>query len=145
MNSNLGKIFLDHIGIAVNNFEQGEKFWKLLGLTNNDEDFSIEEQGVTTRFFDTDVNKEKGAKIELLKPMYEDSPVGKFIQKRGLGIQQVCFRVENLDLMIKHLKTNGIQMIDNEGKIGAQGMKIAFVHPKSTGGVLVELSQKLDS
>jgi methylmalonyl-CoA/ethylmalonyl-CoA epimerase len=79
--------------------------------------------------------------IELLQPTSEDTPIGKFLAKRGPGIQQLCFRVEKLQPLIDYLLDNGIQMIDTEPKLGAGGSKIAFVHPKSTGGVLVELKQ----
>ena len=144
-NNNFGNIILDHIGIAVNDLDEGEIFWKLLGLTNVDDDFTIEEQGVMTRFYCTDSNEEGAPKIELLKSLYDESPIAKFIQKRGVGIQQVCFRVENLDAMIAHLLDNGIQMVDEVAKIGARNTKIAFVHPNSTGGVLVELAQMLES
>jgi len=80
-------------------------------------------------------------KVELLEPTSVDTPIGKFLQKRGPGIQQMCFRVENLVEMIELLVTNGVLMIDERPRIGAGGKHIAFVHPKSTGGVLVELTQ----
>ena len=83
-------------------------------------------------------------KIELLEPTGPDTPIGRFLDKRGPGVQQVCFRVENLKDMIALLKDSGVQMIDNEPRNGAHGALIAFVHPKSTGGVLVELAQKSD-
>ena len=80
-------------------------------------------------------------KIELLEPTSEDTPIGKFLAKRGAGVQQICFRVEDILSMINLLKENGIIMIDETPRIGAEGKNIAFVHPKSTGGVLVELTQ----
>lgn len=78
----------------------------------------------------------------MLEPTSEDTPIGKFLAKRGPGVQQVCFRVEDLQGMIAMLIENGIQMIDTEPRRGAHNSLIAFVHPKSTGGVLVELAQK---
>ena len=81
------------------------------------------------------------ASIELLEPTGENTPVGKFIAKRGVGIQQICFEVSNLNDLIKKLIKNGINMIDEIPRDGAHGKMIAFVHPKSTGGVLVELAQ----
>ena len=81
-------------------------------------------------------------KIELLKPTGPDTPIGKFLNKRGPGVQQVCFRVEDINSMIELLTENGIHMIDQVPRKGAHDSLIAFVHPKSTGGVLVELAQK---
>ena len=79
--------------------------------------------------------------VELLQPTSAETPIGNFLTKRGPGIQQLCFRVEKLQQLIDYLLDNGIQMIDAEPKLGAGGSQIAFVHPKSTGGVLVELKQ----
>ena len=141
----LGPIFIDHIGIATNSLDEGSKFWKLLGLSNKLPDDLVEDQGVTTRFFETSQPKNGDSRvplIELLEPTSEDTPIGKFIAKRGVGIQQLCFRVQNLELVISHLVDNGIRMIDEKPRKGSHGALIAFVHPKSTGGVLVELTQR---
>lgn len=136
------KIFLDHIGIATNNLDNGSIFWKLIGLIQGDEDEVVDDQGVKTRFFSTDSSPIKNStKIELLEPTAENTPIGKFLAKRGPGVQQICFRVEDLLGMISLLKENNITMIDGMPRIGAGGKQIAFVHPKSTGGVLVELTQ----
>ena len=97
---------------------------------------------VTTRFFSTSENDPSNPMIELLEPTGEDTPIGKFLKKRGPGVQQICFRVENLESMIKLLLDNGVNMIDEIPQKGSHGSLIAFVHPKSTGGVLVELAQK---
>ena len=136
------KIRLDHIGIAVNNLDEGEKFWKLLGLIPIDEDEEVSDQGVITRFIPISNDKQKPAMIELLEPTGEDTPIGKFIAKRGIGIQQICFEVEDINLMIDNLISEGVIMIDSKPRLGSKDCLIAFVHPKSTGGVLVELSQK---
>jgi methylmalonyl-CoA/ethylmalonyl-CoA epimerase len=136
------KIFLDHIGIATNNLDNGSIFWKLIGLIQGDEDEVVDDQGVKTRFFSTDSSPIKNStKIELLEPTAENTPIGKFLAKRGPGVQQICFRVEDLLGMMSLLKENNITMIDGIPRIGAGGKQIAFVHPKSTGGVLVELTQ----
>jgi methylmalonyl-CoA/ethylmalonyl-CoA epimerase len=135
------KIYLDHIGIACNSLENASHFWRLIGL-HEGEDEIVAEQGVTTRFFATSEDDSHTPMVELLEPIAEDTPIGKFLSKRGPGVQQVCFRVENLDAMIQYLVTNGIQMIDTEPRTGANNSLIAFVHPKSTGGVLVELTQR---
>lgn len=135
------KIYLDHIGIACNDLEESSTFWNLLGLIQG-EDELVSDQGVTTRFFSTSENDPSTPKVELLEPTGEDTPIGKFLEKRGPGVQQVCFRVEDIYSVISLLVKNGIHMIDTEPKNGAHGALIAFVHPKSTGGVLVELAQK---
>ena len=137
------KIYLDHIGIACNNLDDASPFWRLIGLQQG-KDETVIEQGVTTRFFATSDGDARKPMIELLEPTGDDTPVGKFLAKRGPGVQQICFRVEDIDEMISMLTSNGIIMIDSEPRIGAHGAKIAFVHPKSTGGVLVELAEKGD-
>ena len=134
-------IYLDHIGIACENLDEASKFWNLIGLLQGDDEL-VEDQGVVTRFFSTSSNDPTTPKIELLEPTGQDTPIGKFLSKRGAGVQQVCFRVENLERMIKLLIDNGVVMIDTEPRNGGHGALIAFVHPKSTGGVLVELAQK---
>ena len=137
------KIRLDHIGIAVNNLDDGEKFWRLLGLIPEGDDEEVIDQGVITRFIPIAETEQKPALIELLEPTGDDTPIGKFIAKRGVGIQQICFEVEDLVVMIEHLTNSGIRMTDSEPRTGSKNCLIAFVHPKSTGGVLVELSQKV--
>ena len=140
-----GSIHIDHIGIATSDLESASHFWKLLGLIQSSKDETVVEQGVTTRFFSTsppDKSVEQHPPmVELLQPTSADTPIGNFLAKRGPGIQQLCFRVEKLQQLIDYLLDNGIQMIDAEPKLGAGGSQIAFVHPKSTGGVLVELKQ----
>ena len=135
------KIYLDHIGIACENLDDSSSFWSLLGLIQGNDEL-VEEQGVTTRFFSTSDSDPSTPKIELLEPTGEDTPIGKFLSKRGPGVQQVCFRVEDIKSVISLMLSNGIQMIDTVPRKGAHGAMIAFVHPKSTGGVLVELAQK---
>jgi methylmalonyl-CoA/ethylmalonyl-CoA epimerase len=140
-----GSIHIDHIGIATSDLESASHFWKLIGLIQGSEDETVVEQGVTTRFFSTSPPDESVEQhppmIELLQPTSAETPIGNFLAKRGPGIQQLCFRVEKLQQLIDYLLDNGIQMIDAEPKLGAGGSQIAFVHPKSTGGVLVELKQ----
>lgn len=138
-----GPVQIDHIGIATNQLESGSAFWRLLGLNEGSEDELVLDQGVTTRFFATAPAKvdDHPAEIELLEPTSKDTPIGRFLAKRGPGVQQVCFRVGDLLGLIDHLISNGITMIDETPRTGAGGKSIAFVHPKSTGGVLVELTQ----
>ena len=131
------RIRLDHIGIAVNDLDSGSKFWEILGLNNSGEEMNVE-QGVNIRFFDTDAG-ENGTRIELLSPTGEDTPIGKFLVNRGPGVQQIAFEVDDLQGLLNRLKSQGIRLINETPTTGAHGSKIAFVHPSSTGGVLVEL------
>ena len=137
------RIHLDHIGIATPDLNLSTPFWELLGLINTGDDELVLDQGVKTRFFSTSELNEniKSPKIELLEPTADNTPIGKFLLKKGPGVQQICFRVENLEQMIETMLENDVIMIDELPRIGAGGKKIAFVHPKSTGGVLVELTQ----
>ncbi len=140
--SELGPIRIDHIGIAATSLDAGSAFWQLLGLDNSGPDLENFDQGVKIRFLDlTEDEPGRPAKLEILEPLGEHTPVGKFINKRGTGIQQLCLRVENLDAMLEHLLANGVRLIDEGPKMGAHGSRIAFVHPSSTGGVLVELTE----
>jgi len=133
-------IRLDHIGLAVNSLDEGVEFWKILGLIPQDGDETNHEQGVNIRFLSTHPGEPPC--LELLSPISPDTIVAKFIQKRGVGVQQLAFEVENLQETIDSLLSAGVKMIDTVPKHGAHGTKIAFVHPSSTGGVLVELLEK---
>ena len=129
-------IRIDHIGIATENCELATRFWSLLGLIQG-EDETNTEQGVNIRFFET--LQGDAPRIELLEPISPDTPIGKFLRKRGAGIQQLAFEVDDLCSTIDQLLAAGIRMIHESPVDGAHGTKIAFVHPSSTGGVLVEL------
>ena len=135
-------IRLDHIGIAVDDLDSGSAFWQLLGLNQGDDERN-DEQGVNIRFFETEQGS-KGARIELLAPTADDTPIGRFLNKKGAGIQQIAFRVDDLDSLLSRLKTAGVRLIDETPTEGAHGSRIAFVHPSSTGGVLVELMEYND-
>ena len=136
------RIEIDHIGIATNSLDEGSKFWKLLGLKSQGDDEFVEDQGVITRFFPLSKSITSGPNIELLEPSGPNTPIGKFLEKRGAGIQQLCLSVDDLEELISHLVQNGITMIDKVPRKGSHNSIIAFVHPKSTGGVLVELKQR---
>ena len=97
----------------------------------------VEDQSVTTDIYDTG-----NGKIELLESTKPGSAIAKFIEKRGAGIHHVCFEVEDIYLAIKELKENNIHVLSDEPSTGAEGYKVVFIHPKSTGGVLVELVEK---
>ena len=105
------KIYLDHIGIACNNLDDASPFWRLIGLQQG-KDETVIEQGVTTRFFATSDGDTRKPMVELLEPTGDDTPIGKFLAKRGPGVQQICFRVEDIDEMISMLTSNGIIMIE---------------------------------
>ena len=128
---------IDHLGIAVNSIDDGKKFWSdVLGLEFEGAE-TVEEQKVTTAFFPVGQSE-----VELLESTAPDGPVAKYIEKKGQGIQHIAFRVENIEEALNELKEKGIQLIDEKPRKGAGGAQIAFLHPKATGGVLVELCQR---
>ena len=136
------RVTIDHIGIAANTLDEGSRFWKLIGLTADGEDDRVEDQGVTTRFFPLNEIEHSETNIEILEPTGPSTPIGKFLEKRGPGIQQLCLAVDDIEDMIAHLVNNGVRMIDSVPRKGAHNSIIAFVHPKSTGGILIELKQR---
>jgi methylmalonyl-CoA/ethylmalonyl-CoA epimerase len=128
---------IDHLGIAVNSIEDGRKFWtETLGLSFEGTE-TVAEQKVTTAFFPVGESE-----VELLESTAPDGPIAKYIEKKGTGIQHVALRVENIDEALAELKQKGVQLIDQTPRHGAGGARIAFLHPKATGGVLVELCQR---
>ena len=128
---------VDHIGIAVPNIEEALKFWaKGLGIEVAHAE-EVPSQKVKTAFLPVGETN-----VELLEPTSEDSPIAKALEKRGPGIHHICFQVEDIHAALAHMKEQGGRLIDEQPRPGAHGMLVAFVHPKSTGGVLVELSQK---
>ena len=128
---------IEHIGIAVDSIDRDAPFWKhILNIPHRGTEV-VEGQGVTTDIYDTGRGK-----VELLEAMGPDTPIGKFLEKRGAGMHHVCFEVDNITTAIKELKQDNIQVLSNEPTMGAEGYKVVFIHPKSTGGVLVELAEK---
>jgi methylmalonyl-CoA/ethylmalonyl-CoA epimerase len=127
---------LDHIGVAVESLDQGKKFYETLGLGPMTTE-AVPSEKVTVGFFETG----NGARIELLEPMSEDSPVAKFMDKRGPGIHHICLKVSDIRQVMATLKAQGVQLINEEPRQGAHNCLVAFVHPKSTGGILLELSE----
>ncbi len=132
---------VDHIGIAVNDLDETQNFWTAIGLPCTGQE-TVAEQKVTTTFNPTP----NGSEIELLAATEPDSPIAKFIEKNGGrgGIQHIALRVDDLPAAIAELQEKGIRMIDTKPRKGAGGADIAFVHPKSTFGVLLELCQHED-
>ncbi len=126
---------IDHIGIAVKSIDEAKNFYKALGLELRDIEI-VKEQGVKVGFL-----KIGESNIELLEPLNENSPVFKFLEKRGGGIHHIAIEVEDIESLLNTLKQKGFRLIDEVPKKGAHNKLIAFVHPKSTGGVLLELCQ----
>ncbi len=128
---------VEHIGIAVKNLEaSNEIFKKLLGKAHYKVE-SVESEGVNTSFFKTGETK-----IELLEATNEESPIAKFIEKRGEGIHHIAFEVENIESEIERLKQEGFMVLSDTPKNGADNKRIVFLHPKSTNGVLIELCEE---
>ena len=128
---------IEHVAIAVNDLDHpADIFGNILGINRSSTE-EIADQKVITDIFDTGAGK-----IELLKATSEESPITKFLDSRGPGVHHIAFQVDNLVLALEELSEAGVTLIDTEPRIGAEGMLIAFLHPKSTSGVLVELCQK---
>ncbi len=128
---------IDHLGIAVNSIDEGKNFWSdVLGLEFEGAE-TVAEQKVTTAFFPVGESE-----VELLESTAPDGPVAKFIEKKGTGFQHIAFRVADIDAALEELKEKNIQLIDQTPRIGAGGARIAFLHPKATGGILVELCER---
>jgi methylmalonyl-CoA epimerase len=128
---------VDHIGIAVNNIDETLSFYRdQLGLTLGGIE-EVPEQKVKVAFMQIGESR-----LELLESTDPDGPVAKFIEKRGQGIQHIAIGVDNIEETLEMLKAKGATLIDEKPRIGAGGAKIAFVHPKSTRGVLLEICQR---
>lgn len=128
---------VDHIGIAVKNLEESKKFYtEVLGMTAMGEEV-VEQQKVKVCFIPCG-----DSEVELLESTAPDGPIAKFIEKNGEGIQHLAFRVDNIEQALADLKAAGVRLIDESPRYGAGGASIAFVHPKATGGILVELSER---
>jgi methylmalonyl-CoA/ethylmalonyl-CoA epimerase len=127
---------LNHIGIAVKSIDESIKIYRdLLGL-GEPEIVELPDQKLKVAIF-----KLETYKIELVQPTSPDSVMTNFIEKRGPGIHHLCFNVDKIEEKLEMLKANGVTLIDEKPRIGAMGHKIAFISPKSTNGVLIELSE----
>ena len=131
-------IGIEHVGIATSDLEKGESFWNLILGINKTHSEEVKNQGVITDIYDTG-----NGKIELLLSKYPESEIAKFIRRKGVGIHHICLRVESIDVAINELKENNIDTIGNKFTFGAEGYKVIFIHPKSTGGVLLELAERV--
>jgi len=127
---------LDHIGIAVSSLKEGEAFYKTLGLAEPRHE-SVSKEKVNVAIFGLG----NSCNIELIEASSRDSTIAKFIEKKGQGIHHICLRVTDLKKTLNELKGKGVNLIHEEPFVGAHNCLVAFIHPKSTGGVLIELSQ----
>ena len=130
---------IEHIGIAVKSLkDSNEMYTKLLGTAPYKTE-AVPSEGVNTSFF-----KMGASKIELLEATQDDSPIAKFLEKRGEGVHHIAYAVEDIRSEMKRLKDEGFHLLNEEPKKGADNKWVAFLHPKSTGGVLIELCQDID-
>jgi len=128
---------LDHVGIAVENLGAALPVWEgILGLVCEGTE-EVVEQKVRTAFLPVG-----DTEVELLESTDPEGPIGKFIAARGQGVQHLAFKVDDIDAALEELKARGVRLIDEKPRYGAGGARIAFLHPKATGGVLIELCQR---
>jgi len=127
---------IDHLGVAVESLETALRFWQgALGMTPEHTE-AVGEQGVGTVLLPAN-----GVRIELLEPTGPDTPVGKFLARRGPGLHHVCLLVDDLDAALRTLTASGLRLIDEVPRPGVEGSRIAFLHPAAGAGVLVELKE----
>lgn len=131
---------IDHLGIAVQSIEETLAFYRdALGLEVEGRE-TVEDQGVHVAMLPVGESR-----VELLEATGPDTPVGKFLAKRGPGLHHVCYHVPDIRAALDRMKANGVRLIDEEPRVGAGGHLVAFVHPSATGGVLVELAEASDA
>ena len=130
--------WLDHVAVAVEDIERSVQIFSALGLKFSDERELVSEQKVITAFAPVDTH----AHLELLQTTDPNGPIGKFIATKGAGIHHLCFRVPQLAQLMGKLQGQGMQFLYPAPKLGAGGKLVNFIHPKSTGGILIELSQE---
>ena len=129
---------INHLGIATNGIDEALRFWAdSLGLENVHTE-TVEDQKVRVAMLPLGESR-----IELLEPTSDDSPISKFLEKRGGGIHHIAVEVDDIGASLKQLKDSGARLIDESPRVGAEGCLVAFVHPTTTGGVLLELVQTL--
>ena len=140
----MDKSLVSHIGIAVSDIEKAIKSFALVTGDSSPEICEVPDQKVKVAIFSgAESGSEKGGRIELVAPSSPDSPVAGFIEKRGEGLHHVCIYVEDIEKTLADLKSAGVRLIDETPRTGAEGNKIAFVHPSGMNGVLIELEEKV--
>lgn len=131
---------IDHLGIATKGIDEALKFWAdALGLENVHTE-TVEDQKVRVAMLPVGESR-----IELLEPVSDDSPISKFLEKRGGGIHHIAVQVEDIEAALERLRQQNVRLIDEKPRVGAEGCLVAFVHPSSANGVLLELVQTLKS
>ena len=134
----LEDVYLDHIAVATKDLEKSVSIFTKLGLNFSAEREVVKDQKVKTAFAKIDGR----ANLELLEPLNEDGPIQKYIEKKGEGIHHLCFSVKDVKASTEKLREEGFIFIYDEPRIGAHQCLVNFIHPKSTGGILIEVSQK---
>lgn len=129
---------IDHIGIAVPSLDDVKHIYETVLNVNKHFEEEVTEQSVDTVGYDIN-----GTSIEFLAPTSKSSPIAKFLDKKGTGIHHIAYQVDDLDAALLELKEKNVRLVDEVPRIGAEGKRIAFIHPKSMGGILIELSEKL--
>jgi methylmalonyl-CoA/ethylmalonyl-CoA epimerase len=129
---------IHHLGYAVESVEAASRFYKESFGAEPNEPETVEEQGIVATMFGVG-----DSMVELMQPTHPDSPVGRFLARRGEGFHHVAFQVEDLEAALARLKNTGVDLVDEEPKVGAGGTRTAFVHPKGAFGVLTELVELL--
>ncbi|MEX0811643.1 MAG: methylmalonyl-CoA epimerase [Chitinophagales bacterium] len=129
---------IEHIGIAVKDLKNSNQLFEKLFDKAAYKEESVESEGVSTSFFQVG-----NSKIELLEAESDDSPIGKFISKKGEGIHHIAFEVEDIEAEMKRLQSEGFHLLNKSPKKGADNKLICFLHPKSSNGVLIELCQEM--
>lgn len=130
---------IDHIGIAVASIDEALGLYRALGLEEAGHREDVSSQGVRTAFLSVGETR-----LELLEPLSEDSPIAKFLSRRGPGVHHVCFAVEDIDAALEDLAARGYRLVNARAVPGAGGKRVAFLHPEAGHGVLIELSQDGD-
>lgn len=131
-------VTVNHIAIAVRNIKDAEELYEtVLGLKVTHREV-VKEQGVRTSMLETSAGD---TAIELLEPLGKNSPIFKFLEKKGEGIHHICFKVDDIESALERLKNQGIRLINDTPRLGVDGTKVAFLHPKALSGVLIELAE----
>jgi methylmalonyl-CoA epimerase len=129
---------IDHIGVAVEDLDAAIELYRGPFDMPEQHRETVEEQGVEAVLLDVGEGH-----VELLRPLSDDTPVGKFLSKRGPGLHHVAYQADDIEAVLGRLRESGVELIDQEPRVGIQGKRVAFLHPRSTGGVLTELVEPL--